>query len=92
MGPGPDNSVWVYSTTYGLVRFHHGVFQRAPKYPAPCTVMQIQEDGNGTLIVCNERIVRIVGEQVEELTKDLSGPAGLSCFPPPPPKDPREKK
>jgi hypothetical protein len=24
--------------------------------------------------------------------KDLSGPAGLSCFPPPPPKDPREKK
>ena len=24
--------------------------------------------------------------------KDLTGPAGLSCFPPPPPKDPREKK
>ena len=24
--------------------------------------------------------------------KDLSGPAGLSCLPPPPPKDPREKK
>ena len=24
--------------------------------------------------------------------KDLTGPAGLSCLPPPPPKDPREKK
>ena len=24
--------------------------------------------------------------------KDLSGPAGLACLPPPPPKDPREKK
>ena len=32
-------------------------------------------------------IVRIRSGQ-----KDLSGPAGLSCFPPPPPKDPREKK
>ena len=32
-------------------------------------------------------IVRIRSGQ-----KDLTGPAGLSCFPPPPPKDPREKK
>ncbi len=32
-------------------------------------------------------IVRIRSGQ-----KDLTGPAGLSCRPPPPPKDPREKK
>ncbi|MBC8166389.1 MAG: hypothetical protein H7Y20_11015, partial [Bryobacteraceae bacterium] len=74
IGPGPDNSVWVYSKEYGLVRFHNGVFRRAPAYPAPCNVTQILEDGNATLIVCNERVLRIVGEQVDQLTKGLSGP------------------
>ena len=75
MGAGPDNSVWVYSKAYGLVRFHKGVFRNAPAYPKPCHVTQIQEDQNGTLIVCNERVLRIVGERVDELTKDLIGRA-----------------
>ena len=75
IGPGPDNSVWVYSKAYGLVRFQQGVFRRAPEYPTPCNVTQIQEDRNGTIIVCNERVLRIVGERVDELTKNLSGPA-----------------
>src|SRR5216684_4143971 len=26
LGPGPDNTVWVYSLAYGLVRFQSGVF------------------------------------------------------------------
>lgn len=75
MGPGPDNSVWLYSRAYGLVRFHQGVFRRAPEYPKPCNLAQIQEDRDGTLIVCNERVLRIVGERVEELTKSPGGPA-----------------
>jgi len=75
MGPGPDNSVWVYSRAYGLVRFHKGVFRRAPAYPTPCSVTQIQEDRGGTLIVCSERVLRSVGERFEELTKDLIEPA-----------------
>jgi len=74
VGRGPDNSVWVYSQAYGLVRFRAGVFRRAPKYPAPCNVTQIQEDGDGTLITCNERVLRIVNERVDELAKSLSGP------------------
>jgi hypothetical protein len=77
MGPGPDNSVWVYSKAYGLVHFQHGVFRHAPEYPKPCDVSQILEDRNGTLIVCRERVLRIVGERVDELTKDLSGPVHL---------------
>ncbi len=69
MGPGPDNSVWVYSRSLGLVRFHKGVFRRAPAYPEPCNVAQIQEDREGTLVVCSERVLRIVGERVDQLTK-----------------------
>ena len=69
MGPGPDNSVWVYSRAFGLVRFHKGVFRRAPEYPTPCTVNQIRVDGDGSLIVCTERILRIAGDRVEELLK-----------------------
>jgi ligand-binding sensor domain-containing protein len=34
MGLGPDNSIWIYSQAYGLVRFHSGVFRRAPAYPS----------------------------------------------------------
>jgi signal transduction histidine kinase/ligand-binding sensor domain-containing protein/CheY-like chemotaxis protein len=69
MGPAPDNSVWVYSTAYGLLRFREGVFTHAPNYPKPCRVAQILKDGDGTLIVCSERVLRIVGERVDELTK-----------------------
>ena len=75
MGPGPDNSVWVYSNSYGLVHFREGVFWRVPDYPKPCRVAQILKDGNGTLIVCRERVLRIVGERVDELTT-LSRTAG----------------
>ncbi|MBC7926907.1 MAG: hypothetical protein H7039_14740, partial [Bryobacteraceae bacterium] len=74
IGPGPDNSVWVYSKEYGVVRFHNGVFRRAPAYPAPRNVKQILGDGNATLVVCEERVLRIVGEQVEDLTRGLRGP------------------
>jgi signal transduction histidine kinase/ligand-binding sensor domain-containing protein/CheY-like chemotaxis protein len=74
MGPGPNNSVWVYSNYYGLVRFREGVFRRAPEYPKPCSVAQILKDGDATLIVCSERVLRIVGERVDELTKHLSRP------------------
>ncbi len=69
MGPGLDNTVWVYSKAYGLVRFRDGAFARAPPYPQPCAVEQILRDGDGTLIVCNERILRITGERVEEVTR-----------------------
>src|SRR5687767_1109158 len=61
-GPGPRNSTWVHSGTYGLMLYENGVFRRAPNYPRPCNVRQIHEDGAGTLIVCGERILRIVGE------------------------------
>jgi signal transduction histidine kinase/ligand-binding sensor domain-containing protein/CheY-like chemotaxis protein len=70
LGPGPGNSVWLYSHAYGLVRYEKGAFRLAPKYPQPCRFEQIQEDGDGTLIVCQERLLRIVGEQVQQLTKD----------------------
>jgi signal transduction histidine kinase/ligand-binding sensor domain-containing protein/CheY-like chemotaxis protein len=75
LGPGPDNSVWVYSLAYGLVRFQNGVFRRAPIYPTPCNVEQIRDDQGGTLVVCHERVLRIVGERVDELTKPWIGPA-----------------
>jgi ligand-binding sensor domain-containing protein len=73
LGPGPDGSIWVYSTSFGLARFAGGVFRRAPPYPAPCGVMQILSDGEGTLVVCAERVLRMVGERVEQLTAASGG-------------------
>jgi signal transduction histidine kinase/CheY-like chemotaxis protein/ligand-binding sensor domain-containing protein len=73
IGRGSRNSLWVYSFSYGLVRYENGVFRLGPKYPQPCAVQNIQQDGDATLVVCNERALRIVGDNVAELTRIPSG-------------------
>ncbi|MEO8368597.1 MAG: two-component regulator propeller domain-containing protein, partial [Candidatus Solibacter sp.] len=69
IGRGSRNSLWAYSFSHGLVRYEKGVFRPGPKYPQPCTVQNIQEDGDATLVVCDERALRIVGDRVDELTR-----------------------
>src|SRR4051812_23331629 len=70
---GPRNSLLVYSSSYGLRRFEGGTFRPGLNYPRPCNVVDMKEDRDGTLVVCRERVLRIVDDKVDELTRIPAG-------------------
>jgi signal transduction histidine kinase/ligand-binding sensor domain-containing protein/CheY-like chemotaxis protein len=74
IGRSSRNGLWVYSPWYGLVRYENGAFRPGPKYPQPCNVQDIQDDGDGTLVVCDQRVLRIVNDKVDQLAGISSGP------------------